>query len=57
MIIPLDEGDVFQCKNEKSCLQLIGSLEKTIMKTALSLTSISQYVGEDKTHITQINLM
>ena len=48
IIIPLDEGEIFHRKNEKSYLQLTGSLEKTIMRTALSLPSISQYVEKDR---------
>lgn len=34
-MMPVDEGKVFQRKNDKTCLQLIRSLEKTIIKTTL----------------------
>lgn len=48
MMMPVDEGKVFQRKNDKTCLQLIGSLEKTIIKTTLNLLSNSWYNEEDR---------
>lgn len=35
VMIPMDEGEVFQKMNEKICLQLIRNLEKIIMKMTL----------------------
>lgn len=40
MIIVVGEGEVCQRSNEKNCLHLTESLEKTVMKTILNLLKL-----------------
>lgn len=48
MMIHWMKGKYIRGRMKKTCLQLIGSLEKTVMKTTLNLPSISQCIEEDR---------